>query len=148
MTRACWQIWGMRSMPDKILKVLLADDEPDVLTIMARKLKEAGFAVVTAADGQEASDQLKAEAPDILVLDVTMPRKNGFEVLAELRAVPAAKLGRWVPVIIVSAQGELEDMRKGFDLQADHYLIKPCKMDELVGAVRLMASLIPLRNPQ
>lgn len=134
-------------MSEKQLSVLVADDEPDILAVMARRLTEAGFRVIAVADGAAASACLAGDIPDIMVLDVNMPCKNGFEVLRELRALPASKLGgRWVPVIIVSAQGELEDMRRGFDLSADHYLVKPCKMDDLVNAVNLMTGLIPLRT--
>lgn len=131
-------------MSDRALKILVADDEPDVLAITARKLREAGFTVVTAVDGEEALVLFGSQEPDILVLDVNMPRKDGLEVLKQVKAAPAAK--RWVPVIIVSAQGELEDMRRGFDLQADHYLTKPCRMEDIIQAVRLMATLIPLRS--
>ncbi len=132
-------------MSDRALKILVADDEPDVLAITARKLREAGFKVVTAVDGEDALVLFNSEEPDILVLDVNMPRKDGLEVLRQVKAAPASK--RWIPVIIVSAQGELEDMRRGFDLQADHYLTKPCRMEDIVQAVRLMATLIPLRTP-
>ncbi len=131
-------------MTDKVYKILVADDEPDVLAITARRLKEAGFSVVTAADGEQAVACLKNDLPDILVLDVSMPCKNGFEVLKELRTVISPS--RWVPVIIVSAHGELEHMRQGFELQADHYLTKPCRMEELLSAVQLMVQLIPLRT--
>jgi DNA-binding response OmpR family regulator len=131
-------------MSGPALKILVADDEPDVLAITARKIRDAGFMVVTAADGQEALELFRAEAPDILVLDVNMPRRDGLEVLACVKAESA--LTRWVPVIVVSAQGELEDMRRGFDLKADHYLTKPCRAEDVVHAVRLMATLIPLRS--
>ncbi len=133
-------------MNTKQLSVLIAEDEPDVLAVMARRLTEAGFRAIPVPDGGAACEHLASEVPDIMVLDVNMPCKSGFEVLGELRSLPAEKLGnRWVPVIIVSAQGELEDMRRGFDLLADHYLVKPCKMEDLVNAVNLMAGLIPLR---
>ena len=131
-------------MSGKPLKILVADDEPDVLVITARKLREAGFEVVMAVDGEEALALFRSEGPDILVLDVNMPRQNGWAVLERVKA--ESELKRWIPVIIVSAQDELEDMRHGFNLQADHYLIKPCQMEDIIHAVNLMATLIPLRS--
>jgi DNA-binding response OmpR family regulator len=135
-------------MPDnkigaKVLKVLIADDEPDVLAIAAKKIRESGFDVVSAADGVEAWEKILSESPDVIVLDLNMPRKDGFSVLKDLRTTPPD--ARWRPVIILSARTEMDSFRKGFSLDADHYLSKPCSMEELVGAVRLMASLIPMR---
>ena len=129
-------------MSEQVLKVLIADDEPDVLAIMAKRVRQAGFDVVTASDGVEALDKAMRELPDILVLDINMPRKDGFEILKAFREKPPDM--KWRPVIIVSSEGEIDSYRKGFSLQADHYLSKPCSLDDLINAVRLMASLIPL----
>ncbi|MBF0619968.1 MAG: response regulator [Candidatus Omnitrophica bacterium] len=125
------------------LTVLVADDEEDILYIAAKRITGAGFQVVKASDGDQAVAYLHAALPDIAVLDVNMPGKDGFEVLKELRKLTPS--GKWIPVIIVSGRTELADMRRGYDLEADHYLTKPCSMEEVVGAVRLMATLIPLR---
>ena len=125
------------------MKVLIADDEPDVLETMAKRVISEGFDVVTATDGIEAWEKITAGVPDIVVLDLVMPGKDGFEVLKDLRAHPPSD--KWQPVIIVSAKDELADMQKGFALEADHYLTKPCQMDDVVKAVRLMAGLIPQR---
>ena len=126
------------------LKILMADDEPEVLSIMAKKVAEAGYTVVTAKDGQEAWDKIKSESPDIILLDLRMPRMDGFEVLKNVRANPLPD--KWQPVIIVSALGELDNMRKGFDLEADHYLVKPCDIESILKSIRLMKSLIPQRR--
>ncbi|NTV28795.1 MAG: response regulator [Candidatus Omnitrophica bacterium] len=131
-------------MSEKVWKVLIADDEAVVLEMEAKRLRAEGFEVVEAADGVEAARQIISEQPDIVVMDLTMPGKTGFEVIRELRAATPA--GKWVPVIIVSARGEMDDMRQGFDLQADHYIHKPCRAEDIVQAVRLMIALIPLRN--
>lgn len=124
-----------------LLKVLMADDEPDVLTIMAKKVTAAGYDVITAVDGQDAWDKIVADEPDVILLDVTMPKLEGFEVLQRLRENPPSK--KWQPVIIVSAREELQDIQKGFLLEADHYLTKPCNMEDVINAIRLMAKLIP-----
>lgn len=126
------------------IKVLIADDELDILEIMARKIAAAGFEVITAFDGQEAWEKIQATKPDVLVLDLTMPKKSGFEVLQLFRQ--SASKSKWVPVIIVSALGEVSDMQKGMDLQADHYLVKPCSVEDVIKGIRLMLSLAPLRQ--
>jgi len=126
------------------IKVLIADDESDVRTIMAKKVSAAGYAVVTAADGQEAWDKIVAESPDVILLDLTMPQRDGFSVLKQLRENPPSK--KWQPVIIVSGKGELGDMQQGFALEADHYIIKPCPMEDVIKGIQLMVNLIPQRK--
>lgn len=128
------------------IKILMADDEPDVLEIMAKRIKAAGYDVITATDGQEAWDKIVAEDPDVIILDVTMPKLDGFVVLKRLRENPPSK--KWQPVIIVSAREELADIQQGFTLEADHYLTKPCNMDDVLKGIRLMTQLIPQRKPQ
>lgn len=123
------------------IKVLMADDEPDVLAIMAKKIKAAGYDVVTAVDGQEAWDKIIVENPDVILLDITMPKLEGFEVLKRLRETPPSK--KWQPVIIISAREELKDIQKGYSLEADHYLTKPCNIEDVLSGIRLMAQLIP-----
>lgn len=130
---------------DKI-KILIADDESDILEVMAKKIAAAGFEVVTASDGLEAWEKIRTESPDILVLDLTMPKMGGFDVLQNLRQFPPHN--KWVPVIIVSALGDVKDMQKGMELQADHYLVKPCTVEDILKGIRLMLSLVPhRRNP-
>lgn len=126
------------------IKILIADDEIDILDVMVRKITAAGFEVVTAADGQEAWEKIQLESPDVIVLDLTMPKMGGFDVLGNLRQFPPND--KWVPVIIVSALGDVKDMQKGMDLQADHYLVKPCSVDDILKGIRLMISLIPHRR--
>ena len=126
------------------IKILIADDEKDILEIMAKKITAVGFDVVTAADGVIAWEKIKTEAPDILVLDLTMPNMDGFTVLKNLRQTPPND--KWVPVIIVSALGDVKDMERGMELQADHYLVKPCTVDEILKGIRLMLSLAPQRR--
>ncbi len=126
------------------IKILLADDEEIVLQIMAKKVAGAGYTVVTAVDGEEAWSKIKSENPDVIVLDLTMPKMDGWEVLKQLRSDPSSR--KWQPVIIVSALNEMSDMQKGLDLQADHYLTKPCIMEDILKAIKLMVSLIPMRN--
>ncbi|MBU0467869.1 MAG: response regulator [Candidatus Omnitrophica bacterium] len=126
------------------IKILMADDEKDVLDIMARKVQEQGYDVVKACDGNDALEKIIREAPDIILLDINMPGRNGFEILKDVRENPTAS--KWQPVIIVSARNELDDLRKGYKLQADHYITKPCSIEEIIKAIKLMVNLIPQRK--
>ncbi len=127
-----------------VIKVLMADDEEAILEIMAKKVAAQGYQVITARDGQEAWDKITTQTPDIILLDLTMPNMDGWEVLSRLRANPSGK--KWQPVIIISALGEVDSVRKGFELEADHYLTKPCRIEDILKAIRLMVALIPQRN--
>ena len=126
------------------IKVLLADDEQDILEIMSKKIRIEGYEVVTARDGLAAWDLIVSESPDVILLDLTMPKMDGFSVLKKLREHPPSD--KWQPVIIVSGLNELEDMQKGLAMEADHYITKPCRIDDILKAIRLMASLIPQRK--
>ena len=126
------------------IKVLIADDEEAILGIMANKVAAQGYAVVTARDGQEAWDKIVSENPDVIILDIAMPKMDGWSVLHKLRSEPPSK--KWQPVIIVSALGEMDNVQKGLDLEADHYLTKPCRIEDVLKGIRLMVSLIPVRD--
>ncbi|HBG61445.1 MAG: hypothetical protein A2Y03_01385 [Omnitrophica WOR_2 bacterium GWF2_38_59] len=126
------------------IKILVADDEKEVLDIMARKIQEQGYDVVKASDGNDALEKIIREAPDVILLDINMPGRNGFEILKDVRENPTAS--KWQPVIIVSACNELDDLRKGYKLQADHYITKPCSIEDIIKAIKLMVSLIPQRK--
>jgi CheY-like chemotaxis protein len=125
------------------IKILIADDEEVVVEILARKIASQGYEVITAKDGQEAWDKIVSEVPDIILLDLNMPKMDGWAVLSRLRHDPPTK--RWQPVIIISTTGEIESFQKGMSLQADHYLTKPCQIEDVLKAIRLMLSLIPQR---
>jgi len=127
-----------------IVKVLIADDEEDIREIMAKKVAKKGYDVITAQDGEDAWNKIKSESPDIILLDLGMPKMDGFTVLQNLRKNPPSD--KWQPVIIVSARNELKDMQKGFELEADHYITKPCQVDDVLKAIELMRSLIPQRK--
>ena len=121
------------------IKILIADDEPDVLEIMAKKVVAAGYDVVTAPDGQIAWEKIVSEKPDAVLLDLTMPGLHGFEVLEKLRKKPPFE--KWCPVIIISAHNELSNIQKGFALEAEHYLTKPCLPQEILKSIELVLSL-------
>ena len=113
----------------KRFRVLLVDDEERILNFLRSKLTASGYEVLTASNGLEALEQAQAQEPDLIVLDVLMPRMNGLEVLKELRTFSS------VPVIILSARGADADRIKGLSLGADDYLPKPFNPDELVARI-------------
>ena len=113
----------------KQFRVLVVDDEPRIVKFLEVKLKASGYGVLTANSGFEALEQVEAQEPDLVVLDVLMPRKDGFETLKELRAFSS------VPVIVLSAKEADTDKIKGLELGADDYLAKPFSPDELVARI-------------
>jgi DNA-binding response OmpR family regulator len=113
----------------KQFRVLVVDDEPRILKFLEVKLKASGYGVLTANSGVQALEQVEAQEPDLVVLDVLMPKKDGFETLRELRASSS------VPVIILSAKDADTDKVKGLKLGADDYLAKPFSPDELVARI-------------
>ena len=124
------------------IKVLLADDDPDILALTSWKVTQEGFSVVTAIDGEDAWDKIKSENPDVIVLDLRMPKLHGLDVVKRLRENPPVK-NKWQPVIIVSGERDMSTLNEIFKYEADHYLKKPCTAAEVVQAIKLMVSLIP-----
>ncbi len=113
----------------KQFRVLVVDDEPRILKFLELRLKASAYEVLTADSGLEALEQVQAQEPDLVVLDVLMPKKDGFETLKELRAFSS------VPVIILSAKEANTDKIRGLELGADDYLAKPFSPDELVARI-------------
>jgi DNA-binding response OmpR family regulator len=113
--------------------VLCADDDEDILSLVSLRLQRAGFQVATAADGDEAVEIARSRLPALAVLDVMMPKRSGYEVLAELRGDEAL---RGMKVILLSARVEEGDVARGMDAGADAYLAKPFKAQDLVSKVQ------------
>ena len=116
-------------------KILIADDEPNILISLEYLMKREGYEVHVARDGQEALDVLRRERPRLVLLDVMMPRKTGFEVCQELRADDAVKD---TLVLMLTAKGRDTDIAKGMGVGADAYMTKPFSTKELVHKVREM----------
>jgi DNA-binding response OmpR family regulator len=116
--------------------VLVADDDRDILELVAFRLRKAGYDVVTAHDGAEALELAGTRTPDVVVLDVTMPRLDGYEVTRALREQAATER---IPVILLTARVQEADVRAGFDAGADDYLKKPFSPQEL--RTRVQAAL-------
>ena len=118
------------------IRILVVDDEPQILRALRAALKGHGYDVQTAVDGEEALDALALHPPDIVILDLVMPGKSGFDVVREVRgwSQPAQ---RTPAIIVLSARGEDRDKVTALDLGADDYLTKPFSMNELLARIRV-----------
>ncbi|GAC1347336.1 MAG: hypothetical protein NVSMB27_12530 [Ktedonobacteraceae bacterium] len=118
-----------------MIRVLVVDDEADILRLIEIKLRKAGFEVLTARDGQEGLDKALAEKPDLLLLDVMMPRRDGYSVVAEVKR----ELGADSPImILLTARGQEADVVKGLTSGADDYIIKPFSPRELLARINVV----------
>jgi DNA-binding response OmpR family regulator len=117
-------------MAAKKTTILTADDDPQLLRLVTRNLQLEGYDVLAAIDGQQALAQIEQEMPDLVLLDVMMPKMDGFTVCHRVREFST------VPIIIVTARGQDQDKVRGLDLGADDYLTKPFSVDELLARVR------------
>ncbi|MBK9445532.1 MAG: response regulator [Betaproteobacteria bacterium] len=114
-------------------KILIADDEQNIVISVEFLMKREGYEVTVAADGEEALARIRAEKPDLVLLDVMMPKKNGFDVCQEVRA-DASLAG--VRILMLTARGRETEVAKGIALGADGYMTKPFSTKDLVDKVR------------
>jgi DNA-binding response OmpR family regulator len=114
-------------------RILIADDEQNIVISLEFLMKREGFEVLIASDGEEAIRRVRAEQPDLVLLDVMMPKKSGFEVCQEIKADPALAAVR---ILMLTAKGRDTEVAKGLALGADAYMTKPFSTKELVEKVR------------
>lgn len=114
-------------------KVLVVDDSWTDLTLMTSPLREEGFEIITAADGDEALEKAWREQPNVILLDVVLPKQNGFQVCRRLREAEQSKN---IPVILVSGKDTPMDQRWGLQQGADFYITKPFSPEDLIAKVR------------
>jgi CheY-like chemotaxis protein len=117
-------------------RVLIAEDDPNIVESLSFVLSRAGFAVSAALDGEEALRRLHAERPDLMILDVMLPGRNGFEVLKLVKSDP---LLRGIPVIVLTAKGQPQDRRMAESLGVEGFMTKPFSNTEVVQAVQRLA---------
>ncbi len=117
-------------------KILVVDDEEDNVNLLEKRLKPLGYEVLTAFDGEEALDKAFSQLPDLILLDIMMPKKDGFEVLEILRKNEKTK---YLPVILLTAKTEVSDKVRGFETGAIDYVTKPFDFNELKA--RVLANL-------
>ena len=116
-------------------KILIADDEPNIVISLEFLLKREGYEVVVAHNGAEALERVRAERPDMAILDVMMPLRNGFEVCQDLRQDPEFKGLR---IMMLTAKGRDTEVSKGLALGADVYMTKPFSTRELLAKVKAL----------
>lgn len=116
-------------------KILIADDEPNIVISLEFLLKREGYEVVVAHNGAEALERVRAERPDLAILDVMMPLRNGFEVCQDLRQDPEFKNLR---IMMLTAKGRDTEVSKGLALGADVYMTKPFSTRELLAKVKTL----------
>lgn len=122
------------------MKILAADDDQDLLALIAFTLSQAGYLVVKAGDGPSAIRAFEAEAPDLLILDINMPGASGFQVCEAVRAKSRA------PVMMLTARGEEEDLVRALELGADDYLTKPFSPRTLLARVKALLRRAGMEN--
>ena len=113
------------------MKILLAEDEIDLNNVITRYLKKNGYSVDSVLDGEEALDYLEYGEYDLVILDIMMPKVNGFEVIKKLR-----DKGNHTSVLMLTARDSADDKVKGLDLGADDYIVKPFDFNELMARIR------------
>ena len=111
-------------------KILVVDDEASIVTMLAYNLKKEGYDVVTAEDGEVALEKFESEKPDLLLLDIMMPKMDGYQAVREIKKI------KDIPFIMLSARGEEFDKLVGFDMGVDDYVTKPFSPKELVARVK------------
>lgn len=125
-------------------KILVAEDDPMTLQLINFKLKQSGFSVVMAKDGEAALSLVRTEKPDLVILDGMMPLLDGFEVLHRLKESPELKQ---IPVVMLTARTQNADMQRGLNLGAADYVIKPFSPTELLNRVRKILGYPPASAP-
>ncbi|MGB7531914.1 MAG: response regulator [Halobacteriota archaeon] len=123
----------IRRLSDTRTKILIVDDELDTLLPLKRALEMENFNVVEAQDGVEALEEVRSEIPDLVLLDLMLPRINGFEVCQQLKQDEATS---YIPIIMLTAKGETSDKIEGIEIGADDYVTKPFNLDELKARVK------------
>jgi DNA-binding response OmpR family regulator len=119
-------------------RVLIVDDEPNIVISLEFLMKREGFEVSVARDGEEALRKVEESMPDVMLLDVMMPKKTGYEVCQQVRANPSFS---GVKIVMLTAKGRDTEVAKGLDLGADAYMTKPFSTKDLVAQVRALLGI-------
>lgn len=114
-------------------KILIVDDEPDILQLLEMRLRANGFEVVTGSSGEQALQKVKQEGPDLIVMDVLMPPPNGYQTCRQLKDDPKYKN---IPVILLTAKTTESDQFWGMESGADKYITKPYNAEDLLAAIK------------
>jgi DNA-binding response OmpR family regulator len=118
-------------------KILIAEDERDIRELVGFTLEHHGFEVISSADGRTALELAVREQPDLALLDVRMPRLDGYQVCRQIKADPALA---HIPVIFLSAKGQEAEVQAGLEAGAQAYIVKPFSMDDLISQIQKILS--------
>jgi len=122
----------------KKAKILVVDDEVNITQILEFSIGAEGFEVITATNGEEAIDKARKEQPDLIILDIMMPRIDGYEACRILKANPLTKN---IPVVLLTAKGRDIDKRLGYEVGATDYIVKPFSPNKLIERINELLSL-------
>jgi len=122
----------------KKAKILVVDDEVNITQILEFSIGAEGFEVITASNGEEAIDKARKEQPDLIILDIMMPRIDGYEACRILKANPLTKN---IPVVLLTAKGRDIDKRLGYEVGATDYIVKPFSPNKLIERINELLSL-------
>lgn len=123
------------------MKILIVDDEPDLIELVRLRLESSGYDVLEAHDGQEGLDMARKDHPDLIILDIMMPKMNGYQVCRELK-----KEDKKTPVMLLTAKSQESDRFWGKECGADSFVTKPFEMDHLLSTIQGL--LNPSKKPQ
>jgi DNA-binding response OmpR family regulator len=126
-----------RAVPRTVPLVLVADDDEDILTLVALRFRRSGLEVILARDGEEALELIQTRAPDAAVIDIAMPKLTGLEVVRRLRDSEATKS---IPIVLLTARAGDKDVELGLDAGADEYITKPFSPQDLYACVQSVLS--------
>lgn len=113
-------------------RILVVEDEPDLRNGLRIRLEASGYEIMEAENGESALDMIQKQAPDLIVLDLMLPRMGGYDVARELKS---HEKHRNIPIVILTVRSQERDVKKGFDVGADAYITKPYKSTELLRTI-------------
>jgi DNA-binding response OmpR family regulator len=124
-------------------KILIAEDERDIRELVNFSLQFGGFTVVQAANGAEAVELAQKELPDLILMDVRMPKMTGYEACRQMKSMPELS---HIPVVFLSAKGQESEIQTGLESGAEEYILKPFAPDELVKQVQAVIDRVAARR--
>ena len=124
-------------------KILIAEDERDIRELVSFSLQFGGFSVVQAANGAEAVEYAQKEMPDLILMDVRMPKMTGYEACRQMKTMESV---RDIPVVFLSAKGQESEIQTGMEVGAEEYILKPFAPDELVKQVQAVLDRVNKRR--
>lgn len=127
-------------MSDQKPHILIVDDEPDIVKVLSKRLTASGYSVSTANDGEDGLAKVKAGGIDLIILDVMLPKLNGYEVCAKLKQDATH---RTIPIVMFTAKGQTQEHLAGLMFGADAYISKTCEFSVLMSQIKALLPHVP-----